>query len=213
MNDLSLYHAAIKLFRPGDAIVFWGSSFFPSRLIEAETRGPSHIAMVRWAAGFDQTGVVIRDVTITESTISDRHSGPQTNSLKETILSYPEGSAIGLLRLDAERHATFTHNLDKFYAEVGQYDNTDIGYDKVGLVGFLLRQLPLLGGRLMQAEDPKDLFCSGYCSELYEAAKVLLGFNSRQTDPLKLCQVKMWEPTIIQLTEQAIPKMPMFNSV
>ena len=207
---LDRYDAAIKQFRPGDLVVFQGDELI-SFAIHAETDGPSHVAVVRWPAGFDRDGKVIRDVEITQSTIEDGISGCQTDPLRETLAKYGAHSSAGLLRLNPECNAIFMAHLFDFYAYVGGCEGF-VKYDLSGLFGFVARTLPVIGAHICQAEDPHRMFCSAYATGCYEATKVLRGFNVRKVAPIDLCQMKIWEPEIVQLLDRPL-SIPRFNSV
>jgi hypothetical protein len=175
MNNSQLYALAAPSMRPGDIIAFHGTELI-SDAIDDFTHSPiSHIATVRQGV-HDGAGVII-----TESTIADGVSGPQSHSLGEVLAGeYPHGRAWWLREAESVRARV---DWQKFYAFIGEAEGS-IHYDIAGLFGFLERALPVLGPHLCQHENPREMFCDAYALAILEACGVAeAAINWREQTP------------------------------
>src|ERR1035438_5650426 len=95
MNDLTNYWKIAPLMQPGDVIAFGGVAVI-SHLIDVFSGSTiSHIAMVqqpRGAVKLIVPSIIPSDVVITESTIEEGVSGPQSRPLGPTLADYGDGA-------------------------------------------------------------------------------------------------------------------------
>lgn len=184
MENREQYLAVQKKIRPGDIIAFDGTKPISGLIALFTGSQISHVGTVR------QPFIEGKDVTITNSTIEDGKSGPQTSGLLHMLeKEYPDGKAYWLQLDDLVRQSI---DWVKFYQFIGQSEGS-IHYDKEGLFGFLLRNLPFIGPHLMQSEDPHQMFCDAYCIAIYEACGVLRGINYRKMTPQDLCEMNIYK--------------------
>jgi hypothetical protein len=198
MNDLTVYNEARHELLPGDVIMFWGTGFV-SGAIEAFDDGPSHCAVVRQAMAGGE------DVTITESTILNGVNGVQTNPLGERIAYYDAGGAVAALLLGTEVKFN-TFNFYKFIGEIDQH----VTYDKLDLLEFILRGVPILGNRIGQTEHTSQMVCSSCVAAILEAAGVLGHENYTEMTPQSLVEKKIYGRMVPLYGN---PKLVRFNSL
>ena len=204
MENEELYHAVKGELRPGDIIAFQGQALI-SNLIHLFTASPvSHVGVVRWAEHPLDTG----GVRVTNSTIEGVVSGPQTVEL-ETFLKtqYLKGRA-WWLRLSPEIRKLI--DWEKFYAFIGGCEGF-VKYDIEGLVGFVARQLPVLGSYLCQTNDPHQMFCDAYCIAIFESCGILRGINPRKMTPQDLVEMKIYQ--LYQQIWGSTKELKNFNTV
>jgi hypothetical protein len=181
--------------RPGDIIAFEGTGLLSS-LIEFFTNSRvTHTGMVRWAAGEPAC------IEVTSSTISSLLSGPQTEPLIEVLgADYAQGRAWWLPLRDDIRAlgdwVTAGAFIDVAQSFVRVGGPKAVQYDKAGLLGFVLRETPIIGAYICQASDPHAAFCSSYVTAILEAAGILRGINARQVSPQQLCEMKLYRECV-----------------
>jgi hypothetical protein len=165
---------------PGDVITFSGRAII-SYLIDAFSGSNlSHIAIVRNIASDNS------DVVITESTIHDGKSGPQSRPLGGLLEEYGEDCQAWWLPLSDDVRKAF--DLFQFYKFIGESEGA-VRYDVPGLFGFLARSVPILGPRICQGESAKRMFCSGYAVDCLEHAGALRCINYSKTSPQDLAEM------------------------
>lgn len=149
-------------YRVGDAVFFWGNGLLSKAIEDATHGGPSHVAVVR------QTGA--EDPLVIQSTIEDGRDGVQSTPLSRLWATYPAGSRRAFLPLSAAARQRL--NLFAFYRACGDLDG-HVTYDKIGLVEFLARDLPVIGSHWFQGEKTSAMVCSALAACLYVKAGVL----------------------------------------
>jgi hypothetical protein len=202
--NLKRYLAVQYQMRPGDVIAFSGHALI-SYLIDAFSGSNlSHIAIVRNVSGTSTNA----DVVITESTIHNGKSGPQSRTLGGLLEEYGEDCQAWWLPLSDEVRRDF--NLFEFYKFIGSAEGS-VRYDIPGLFGFLARSVPILGPRICQGESAKRMFCSGYAVDCLEHAGALRGINYSKTSPQDLAEMHIYREYVQILGECG--KIARFNSV
>ena len=200
--DLKSHLAVRDQMRPGDVIAFSGQAII-SYLIDAFSGSNlSHIAIVRNIASDSS------DVVITESTIHNGKSGPQSRTLGGLLEEYGEDCQAWWLPLSDEVRRDF--NLFEFYKFIGSAEGS-VRYDIPGLFGFLARSVPILGPRICQGESAKRMFCSGYAVDCLEHAGALRCINYSKTSPQDLAEMHIYREYVQILGEPR--KIARFNSV
>lgn len=191
MNSLAQYNAVKHLIRPGDVVLFWGTSLL-SATIEAFDAGPSHSAIVR--QGVSDQG---QDATITQSTIQRWNgvelNGVQTEPLGATVAGYDSRAAIAVLRLRQDIRARIDWH--SFYEIIGASDGF-VGYDIAGFFEYLIRDIPVIGAHVAQGEHKTKMVCSAWVVALLTGCGVLLGIDWTQTTPTDLLRMAIYEDAL-----------------
>jgi hypothetical protein len=199
-EELLHYQSEIKpKIKAGDGLIFFGSGLL-SGLIRLFSSGPSHIAVVRQEAHQNSGGP-----TIIESTIEPGRNGVQTNDLYGRVRDY-SGSVVWLPLSDESRQKL---DLQKFYAFCGAMDGFT-AYDTGGLFEFFWRTIPVVGVRVDQAENPKEMVCSALAAALWQASGLLTHINWDQVRPQQLVEFRLYDRAV-NITGN--PKLVRFNTV
>jgi hypothetical protein len=206
VNDLTQYRTALPHIRPGDIVVFRGTAAISWAIRILGGSDLTHAAMVRQAR-HSISGAP--DVLITESTFDSTANGVHTVPLGPTLACYGDGAQAALLRLRPGIRTSI--DWQRFYAFIGACDEI-VRYDKAGLVGFLLRELPILGPRICQSTDPCKMFCNAYVIAILEACGVLHGIDERKTTPDYVARMNLYEPNPIPLIGKPM-RIKLFNTI
>jgi hypothetical protein len=182
-NDLTQYNAVAPKMRPGDSIFFRGNAVI-SHAIKLFAPGPSHCAVVRQAA---REG---KDVKIIQSTIEGNLNGVQTSNLGETLANYGAGSTAIWTPLSDDARGKI--DWFQFYEFCGASQD-HVSYDKVGLVEFVLREIPIIGPVVSQDEKQNTMFCSAWSTALYTKSGLLRGINWTKVSPQDLFEMKLYD--------------------
>ena len=148
------------------------------------------------------------DVVITESTIHNGKSGPQSRPLSGLLAEYGKDCQAWWLPLSDDVRKAF--DLFQFYKFIGESEGA-VRYDVPGLFGLLARSIPILGPRICQGESAKRMFCSGYAVDCLEHAGALRGINYSKTSPQDLAEMHIYREYVQILG--APGKIARFNSV
>jgi hypothetical protein len=188
--DLTRYYAVRPRMRKGDVIFFQGAAPI-SGIIDVVTFSVlSHVGAVlnEYRDGAD---VVLTNSTITGSGKTKR-SGPQHDFLGK-IFAAEYGNA-RCRAWWAPLRESFRARMDwaKYDAAAAAAEGTQ-KYAVRGLFGFLVRQLPVIGSYFCQAEDSAEVVCSGYVTELNEAAGGLVGFNYSKESPQDVAEMGIYD--------------------
>jgi hypothetical protein len=202
MNDLTRYTAIRDQIRAGDLIVFQGAGLI-SGLIEAFAAGPTHCGLIRQQLHQDTPNVLM-----VESTIEGARNGVQTNKLSERLANYDATGRAWWLPLSAEVRKAV--DWFKFYQFIGGAEDF-VKYDVGGLFEFILRGLPIVGARVAQDEDQKQMVCSGFVAAVLEATGVLRGINWSKVSPQDLVEMKLYRQCVQLLGKPAMLRN--FNSL
>lgn len=183
LNDLTRYTAVRAQMQPGDVIALAGTKAI-SRVIEALSGDTSHVLMVHTKM---EEGTF--RVLVTQSTIEGGRSGAQPAYLSDVLANYPGRGWLCPLEERIRAQADW----GKFNDFVTDAE-ARVTYDKIGLVGFLLRDIPILGPRICQSENAKQMFCSGYDVAAFEAAGILRAINYSQVTPAQFLAMHLYAP-------------------
>ncbi len=82
-----------------------------------------------------------------------------------------------------------------FFASIGAADGI-LKYDVKGLFGFLARSIPILGPRIFQTENQKQMVCSAYVVHVLEGAHVLRGINDSKTTPADVAEMAIYKECV-----------------
>jgi hypothetical protein len=180
-EELAVYRTVIRpQVRTGDAWIFFGSGVL-SAVIRLFSAGPSHIAVVRQAAHQNSGGPTIIESTISQGTVNGTvvsRDGVQTNDMDARITEYP-GSVAWLPLSDESRRVFNEFEFFKFCGECQDH----VRYDKMGLVEFLIREVPVLGVRVAQTEDLTEMVCSALAVALWQKSGLVAHVNWTKQSP------------------------------
>jgi hypothetical protein len=181
MNDLSHYRALRSRMRPGDPLYFSGTGLISGAIKLVSGSQLSHMAIIVQGAHGD------REVEIVESTTEPKN-GVQRCFLSDRIANYDEGGRIWWPPLAEDVRQDI--NWFKFWEFVGKTVDR-VGYDEPGLGGFIWRSIPIIGPRIAQRENQREMVCSAYGEALLEYAGALRGINSSKMTPQDMAEMRI----------------------
>ena len=190
MNDLTQYRKVRGLMRPGDIVVFAGTQPISRAIDLFGGSALTHVGIIRQGIHVCPHGA---EVMLSESTIEKGKSGAQTNRLNDTLANYGHGARAWWLPLSTEVRKRI--DWTGFYGAIGEADGI-VRYNVGGLFGFLARSIPILGPRICQRENQKQMVCSAYVTHVLKGAGILRGMNQDMVTPQNVAEMKLYSDAI-----------------
>ena len=183
MNDISNYLKVRHQMCAGDVIVFAGNKPISHAITIFGGSDLTHCGVVRH--GVDGA----MDVQMSECTIEKGKNGAQTNLLGETLANYGDGARAWWLPLTNELHSRM--DWIGFYAAIGAGDGI-VRYSVGGLFAYLVRSIPVIGPRVLQGEDEKQMVCSAWVTHVLKGGGILRGVNQDMTKPIDVARMNIY---------------------
>lgn len=174
--------------QPGDVVAFAGAGLI-SRIIEVESAGPSHVAMII-PQDMEVDGKPQAGLSIIESTSRNQgRSGPQINTLDEEWGTYPAGSRMWLLSLSPRWRSFLGWEI---VWDVAAKKLIGENYNYLELGDYVLRKLPFVSyiPQIYKGNAHEEV-CSELLANLLQAGG-LPGLHPPMVSPEILCSLRIY---------------------